>query len=148
LLLPAQPRLGNLLNCQTPPAMKPLPYTLIKSSAQYESYQSILDFLTDIKKKSKNVRETIELLNLLTEKWESDQNKKLPKTNPVDLLQRLMDKNNPKAADLATDFGVSKSLVSDILCLRRGFSKKMSRKLSTRFKVPEELFNKPYKLRD
>jgi len=90
----------------------------------------------------------MELLNLLTEKWERDQMKKLPETNPVDLLQYLMRKNNLRPADLAIELSISRSLVSDILHFRRGLSKNMTRKLATRLKVSEELFNKPYKLKD
>jgi HTH-type transcriptional regulator / antitoxin HigA len=122
--------------------MQSLPYKVIKSSTQYESYQSILDYLTSIKKKTKDVTETIELLKLLTEKWEHDQIKKLPKTDPVGLLHHLMQKNGIKPADLATELGVSRSLVSDILHQRRGFSSTITRRLSERFKVPQELFNK------
>jgi HTH-type transcriptional regulator/antitoxin HigA len=51
-----------------------------------------------------------------------------------------------KAVDLAKSLSVSKSLVSDILNYRRGFSKDIIRELATRFKVNQELFNRPYEL--
>ena len=55
-------------------------------------------------------------------------------------------KKSVKAVDLAGELDVSKSLVSDILHYRRGLSRDIIRKLANRFKVSQELFNKPYKL--
>jgi HTH-type transcriptional regulator/antitoxin HigA len=55
--------------------------------------------------------------------------------------------NKLQPADLASILGVGKSLVSDILNYRRGLSKEVIRKLSERFKVSQELFNRPYKLK-
>ena len=57
-----------------------------------------------------------------------------------------MTENKLKAIGLAGLFGVSKSLVSDILNYRRGLSKDIIRKLADRFKLSQEVFNKPYKL--
>jgi HTH-type transcriptional regulator/antitoxin HigA len=57
-----------------------------------------------------------------------------------------MKENKIKATDLATELGVGKSLISDILHYRRGLSRDIIRKLASRFKVSQELFNKPYKL--
>ena len=128
--------------------MRPLPYTIIKSRQQYESYRSVHDYLSSLKKKSRDDRDTIELLGLLIEKWERDQMQKLPETSPVALLIHLMEKNNLGQSGLAAELGVSKSLVSDIHNFRRGFSRNLTRKLARRFPVPEELFNKPYKLKD
>jgi len=55
-----------------------------------------------------------------------------------------MKENGLKAVDLANQLGVSKSLISDILHYRRGFSREITRKLADRFKVSQELFNRPY----
>ncbi len=126
--------------------MRPLPYTIIKSRQQYETYRSVANYLTSIKKKTKDDRDTIELLNLLIEKWERDQIKRLPETDPPDLLQHLMQKNNLRPIDLATELDIKKSLLSDILHFKKGISKNMTRKLAKRFNTPEELFSKPYKL--
>jgi transcriptional regulator with XRE-family HTH domain len=54
--------------------------------------------------------------------------------------------NNVKASDLAVELGISKSLLSDILQYRRRLSRVVIRKLAFRFKVSQELFNKPYNL--
>ena len=130
------------------PALQPLTYTIIKSAAQYDSYCGILDYLNFIKKKTRDDRDRIELLSLLIEKWDRDQMQKLPETNPPGLLLHLMEKTNIGQSDLAAELGVSKSLVSDILNFRRGFSRSLTRKLVKRFRVSGELFNKPYKLKD
>jgi HTH-type transcriptional regulator / antitoxin HigA len=135
------------LTAKPNPAMSPLPYTVIKYKQQYESYQSVHDYLSSLKKKSRDDRDTVELLGLLIEKWEENQAKKLPETNPVALLTHLMEKNNLTQSGLAAELGVSKSLVSDILNFRRGVSRNLARRLAKRFRVPEELFNKPYKLK-
>jgi HTH-type transcriptional regulator/antitoxin HigA len=57
-----------------------------------------------------------------------------------------MKENKVKAVDLALDLEISKSLISDIMHYRRRLSREMIRKLGERFKVSQELFNKPYKL--
>ncbi len=127
--------------------MRPLPYTVIKSRQQAESYRSVADYLNGLKKKTRDTRDTAELLAVLIEKWERDQIKKLPETDPPSLLELLMRRNDLRQSDLATELGVSKGLVSDILRFRKGCSKEMTRKLAKRFDVPEELFSKPYKLK-
>jgi HTH-type transcriptional regulator/antitoxin HigA len=57
-----------------------------------------------------------------------------------------MKENKLRATALAAELEFSKSLLSDILHYRRGFSREIIRKLSARFKVSQELFNRPYKL--
>jgi hypothetical protein len=66
--------------------------------------------------------------------------------NPVESLINLMKANRMRPIDLAALLGVSKSLVSDILYYRRGISRPVIRKLASRFKVPQEVFNQPYQL--
>lgn len=57
-----------------------------------------------------------------------------------------MKQHSVKASDLAADLGISKSLLSDILHYRRRLSREVIRKLAFRFKIPQELLNKPYNL--
>jgi HTH-type transcriptional regulator/antitoxin HigA len=108
--------------------MDATPFTAIKSQEQYKAY---CDMRED--------------LSLLIAKWE-EANTALPNADPVRLLGQLMKENKIKAADLATELEISKSLLSDILHYRRKLSKKVIRKLASKFKVPQQSLNKPYQL--
>ena len=125
--------------------MEKLTYKIIKSEHQYHEYCNILEELVTTKKKSKVQQEVIELLTLLIEKWDEEHNT-LAEADPIELLRYLMTENKLKSVDLAKLLAISPSLVSDILNYRRGLSKEIIRKLSERFKVSQELFNRPYKL--
>lgn len=125
--------------------METLPYKVIKSLRQYKEYCNILEELAMAKKKTQQHQDIIDLLTLLIEKWDEEHNT-FSDADPVELLDFLMKENKVKAIDLANELEVSKSLVSDILNYRRGLSKEIIRKLASRFKVSQELFNKPYKL--
>lgn len=125
--------------------MEPLKYKVIKTITQYKSYCNLLEELVMAKKKTKEQQDTIDLLTLLIEKWDEAHNT-FAETDPVELLDYLMKENKIKATDLAKELEISKSLVSDIMNYRRALSKEIIRKLSARFKVSQELFNKPYKL--
>lgn len=125
--------------------MEPLQYKVIKTITQYKEYCNLLEGMVMIKKKTKPQQDTIELLTLLIEKWDEEHNT-FPDADPVELLDYLMKENKLKAVDLAAELVVSKSLISDILHYRRGLSRDIIRKLADRFKVSQELFNKPYKL--
>ena len=125
--------------------MEALPYKVIKSLKQYQEYCNILESLVMAKKKTLTHQDTIDLLTLLIEKWDQEHNT-FTEADPVKLLDYLMKENKIKAIDLAAELEISKSLVSDILHYRRGLSREVIRKLASRFKVSQELFNKPYKL--
>src|SRR5271156_5826032 len=125
--------------------MQTLLYKVIKTKKQYYQYCEILEELAGTKTKSKEQKDTIELLTLLIEKWDEEHNT-FPDADPIELLRYLMEVNNLKSTDMAALLGISKSLFSDILNYRRGLSKEVIRKLSDRFKVSQELFNKTYKL--
>jgi len=125
--------------------MEALQYKVIKTINQYNEYCNLLEEVAMIKKKSRQQQDTIELLTLLIEKWDEEHNT-FSDADPVELLNYLMKENNLKAVNLAKELEVSKSLVSDILHYRRGLSRDIIRKLANRFKVSQELFNKPYKL--
>ena len=123
--------------------MSTLQYTVIKNVKQYNKYCSILEECIVSKLKTREQKELIELLTLLIEKWDADHNT-FADADPIVLLQYLMDENKLRATDMTEFLGVSKSLFSDILNYRRGLSKDIIRKLSERFKVSQELFNRPY----
>ena len=125
--------------------MKALQYKVIKSATQYKEYCDLLEEIVMVKKKTRIQDDTIELLTLLIEKWDEEHNS-FKDADPVELLDYLMKENSLKAVDLARELAVGKSLISDILNYRRGLSRDIIRKLGNRFKVSQELFNKPYKL--
>lgn len=125
--------------------MEALPYTIIKTEKQYDSYCLILEELVNLKKKNKLQQDTIGLLTLLIEKWDEEHNS-FKDVDPIVMLKYLLTENDLKAIDLARELNVGKSLVSDILNYRRGLSKEIIRKLADRFKLSQEIFNKPYKL--
>jgi HTH-type transcriptional regulator/antitoxin HigA len=125
--------------------MEPLQYKVIKTINQYKDYCNVLEDLVVMRKKTKQQQDVIELLTLLIEKWDEDHNS-FSNADPVELLGYLMKENKMKAVDLAKELEVSKSLISDILHYRRGISRDIIRNLAARFKVSQELFNKPYKL--
>ena len=127
--------------------MKTLKYTVIKSSPQYDMYCRTLEDLLGGNDNSKDAVDEIELLTLLIEKWDAEHST-LNEVNPIELLHSLMHDHNLKAKDLVGILGVSKGLVSDILNYKKGLSKEIIRILSSYFKVSQEAFNRPYKLKN
>lgn len=121
-------------------------YTVIKSKAQYNEYCKMLWALLDKEGENKAIDDEIELLELLIEKYDQEHGLATTEMNPVELLTYLMAENKMKAKDLAELLGVSPGLVSDILNYRKGLSKEVIRKLSGRFKMQQEAFNRPYPL--
>ena len=71
------------------------------------------------------MKDEIELLTLLIEKWDAESNF-FNEVDPITLLHSLMEERNLKARDLVEILGVSKGLVSDILNYKKGLSKKIS----------------------
>jgi len=122
--------------------MKILKYTVIKSVKQYNEYCKVMEDLLG----SKDTGDEIELLTLLIEKWDTEHTT-FNEVDPVELLHSLMHDHQLKAKDLVGILGVSKGLVSDILNYKKGLSKDNIRILSGYFKVSQEAFNRPYKLK-
>ena len=126
--------------------MKTLKYTIIKSDAQYYEYCETLAEILEAAQNNKDVLDEIDLLTLLIEKWDTEHST-LSESNPIELLNSLMQDNKLKAKDLVNILGVSKGLVSDILNYKKGLSKEVIRLLSGYFSVSQEAFNRPYKLK-
>ncbi|MES2328837.1 MAG: helix-turn-helix domain-containing protein [Bacteroidota bacterium] len=122
-----------------------LHYKVIKTETQYNQYCNVLEEFVALKKKTREQKDVIELLTLLIETWD-EAHDTFGDSDPVELLRYLMDENKLKSVDLSKLLDISTSLVSDILNYRRGLSKDIIRKLSERFKVSQEIFNRPYKL--
>jgi len=125
--------------------METLKYTVIKSKAQYKAYCKALETLIDSGAKGKAADE-VDLLTLLIEKWDAEHNSFM-EVDPIQLLHSFMEDHNMKAKDLVKLLKVSKGYVSDILNYKKGLSKEIIRDLSTHFKVSQEAFNRPYKLK-
>ena len=125
--------------------MEALKYKIIKTKEQYFDYCNELEQLLASEVRDERSVELTELLTCLIEKWDEEHNS-FSDTDPVLLLKHLMEENGLKAKDLVQILGVSKSLVSDILHYKKGFSKEIIRALSGHFKVSQEAFNRPYKL--
>jgi HTH-type transcriptional regulator/antitoxin HigA len=122
-----------------------LKYKVITSKKQYKEYCKTFEQLVFSSSKTKAVKEEIQLLTLLVEKWDEDNNT-FEDLDPIALLHSLMKEHNLKPKDLVEVLGVSKGYVSDILNYKKGLSKEVIRKLAERFKVTQEAFNRPYKL--
>jgi HTH-type transcriptional regulator/antitoxin HigA len=125
--------------------MGSLKYKIIKNKVQYKEYCNVLEKLVFANSRNRDTKDEIELLTLLIEKWDADHNK-FEDLDPIRLLHSLMTDHNLKAKDLVDLLGVSKGYVSDILNYKKGLSKDVIRKLSERFKLRQEAFNRPYKL--
>lgn len=124
--------------------MSTLKYTVIRDAAQYEQYcDALAALLTE--PLTADLQEEIDLLTLLIETWDH-QHTTLPEADPVQLLRALLTERGLKATELAARLGVSKSLISDVLNYKKGFSKALIRALAAEFKVRQEAFNRPYAL--
>ena len=87
------------------------------------------------------------MLTLLIEKYDDEQYQ-LPEFDPIELLKSLMSDHKLKAKDMTKILGLTKGTVSKILNYQKGLSKETIRKLSDHFKMSQEAFNRPYKLKD
>jgi len=124
---------------------KVMKYKIIKTERQYDKYCKILEDL--VFKNRKKDKDEVELLTLLIEKYD-DENYPTPELDPIEILKSLMDEHKMKAKDLVEILNLSKGTVSKILNYQTGLSKETIRKLSERFKLNQEAFNRPYRLKD
>ena len=127
--------------------MEKLLYRIIKSKTQYKSYCALLEELIFSGMKDRETKDKIALLELLIEKWEKE-NLLIADIDPIELLLSLMEEHELKAKDLVQLVGKSKGFISDILHYKKGISKDVIRSLAGYFKIDQEGFNRPYKLRN
>lgn len=125
--------------------METLKYKVIKSKAQYNQYCRNLESLLE-KDSNKLIQEEADLLTLLIEKWDSEHNS-FEEVDPIQLLLCLMEERKMKPKDLVALLDISKGYVSEILNYKKGLSKDVIRRLAQHFKVSQEAFNRPYKLK-
>jgi len=123
-----------------------LKYKKIKSLKQYNQYCDLLEDL--IYKEDKSLKDEIELLEILIADYDrSLQQATSEKLNPVELLKSILTDAGMSQKELATQLGVSKQLISDVLGYRRNISKSLVRKLSKFFKMSEKAFSRNYELK-
>jgi len=125
--------------------MSSLKYTIIKTRKQYDEYCLKLMKL-DGTLPSKTVDDEMALLELLIDTWEKE-NFTSFQMDPIQLLHSLMQNQNMSRNELIGLLGIGKSAVSQILSYKRGLSKNVIIKLAERFKVSQEAFNRPYRLK-
>ncbi len=111
---------------------------LIHNDAELEMYTDALFRLTALENPSRSEVEAIELLTLLVERYEQE-HYPIPAADPVSVVSFLMERKNLTQRDLIPQFG-SESAVSMFMTGQRGLTLVQVRKLSTRFKLPTDLF--------
>lgn len=121
-----------------------LKYSIIKTEDQYNEYCDIHEKL--VFEENESNEDEIELLSLLIEKYD-DEHYVIPNSDPIEILKSLMKEHQLKAKDLSEILSLSKGTVSKILNYQTGLSKETIRSLSTHFKLNQEAFNRPYKLK-
>lgn len=126
--------------------METLKYRVIKSEEQYYEYCDILENLVSSEVESEEREEEIELLTLLIEEYDREHSIFRDLT-PVEVLESLMNDHHLRQKDIAEIAGVGKSYISEIMNYKKAMSKDVIRKLSAYFKVNQEAFNRPYKMR-
>ena len=111
---------------------------IIRSDKELERYTDVLFELTSLTKPSVAEIETINLLSLLIEKYESERFP-LQAGSPIEVLKFLMEQNGLQQRDLRDALG-SESHVSLILSGKRNLTVPHVQRLSRRFGVPASVF--------
>jgi HTH-type transcriptional regulator / antitoxin HigA len=111
---------------------------VIHNDAELEMYTDALFRLTALESPSSSEVEAIELLTLLVERYEQERYS-IPKADPVSVVRFLIEQQNLSQRDLIPQFG-SESAVSMFMTRQRNLTLEQVRKLSTRFKIPADIF--------
>lgn len=111
---------------------------VIHNDAELEIYTDALFRLTALESPSESEVEAIELLTLLVERYEQE-HYSIPKGDPVSILRFIIEEQNLTQRDLIPQFG-SESAVSMFMTGQRNLTLDQVRKLSTRFKLPADVF--------
>ena len=111
---------------------------VIHNDAELEAYTDALFQLTALENPSSDEVEAIELLTLLVERYEREQYS-IPAADPASVMRFLIEQQNLTQRDLIPQFG-SESAVSMFLAGKRNLTIAQVRKLSSRFKLPADVF--------
>jgi HTH-type transcriptional regulator/antitoxin HigA len=111
---------------------------VIHTDADLEMYTDALFRLTALENPSVSQVEAIELLTLLVERYEQERFS-IPAADPVSVVRFLLERQKLTQRDLIPQFG-SESAVSMFMTGQRKLTLEQVRRLSTRFKLPTDLF--------
>jgi HTH-type transcriptional regulator/antitoxin HigA len=111
---------------------------VIHNDAELEAYTGALFKLTALENPSSVAAEAIELLTLLVERYEQERYS-IPAADPRSIVRFLIEKQGLRQRDLIPQFG-SESGVSMFLTGQRKLTVEQVRNLSTRFKLPADIF--------
>jgi HTH-type transcriptional regulator / antitoxin HigA len=111
---------------------------IIHNDDELEVYTEALFQLTALENPSRAETEAIELLTLLVERYEQE-HYAIPAADPVSVVRFLIEQQNLRQRDLIPQFG-SESAVSMFMTGQRNLTLEQVRKLSTRFKLPADVF--------
>jgi HTH-type transcriptional regulator/antitoxin HigA len=76
----------------------------------------------------------VDLLQLLVEDYEEKYIVAIA-TNPAEILKILLKEHQITANEISKEFGVSKSIISEILSNKRSISKSLAVKIANKFKI-------------
>ena len=118
-----------------------LVYKRIKTEVQYNDYVNRMEELDGLIVENQNteLEEEIDLLQLLVEDYE-EKYVVTKVSSPSELLKLLLKEHKITANDLAKEFEISKSVISEVLSNKRSISKSFALKISNKFKVRLEHF--------
>ncbi len=111
---------------------------VIHNDAELEAYSDALFQLTALDNPSSSEAEAIELLTLLVERYERE-HYPIPSADSVGVVRFLIEQQHLTQRDLIPQFG-SESAVSMFLAGQRKLTLTQVRKLSTKFKLPADIF--------
>ena len=111
---------------------------VIHNDAELEAYTDALFQLTALENPSRDEVEAIELLTLLVERYEQE-HYSIPAADPASVVRFLIEQRDLTQRDLIPQFG-SESAVSMFLAGQRNLTIEQVRRLSTRFKLPADVF--------
>src|ERR1700740_2280282 len=111
---------------------------VIHNDEELEMYTDALFRLTALENPSSSEVEAIELLTLLVERYEQE-HYAIPEADPVSVVRFLIEHQNLTKRGLIPQLG-SESAVSMFMTGERNLTLGQVRKLSTRFKLPADVF--------
>jgi HTH-type transcriptional regulator/antitoxin HigA len=111
---------------------------VIHNDEELEAYTDALFELTALENPTRSELEAIELLTLLIERYE-ETHYPIPAGDAVSVVRFLLEQQELTQRDLIPEFG-SESAVSMFLAKQRKLTLQQVRKLSSRFKLPADVF--------
>jgi HTH-type transcriptional regulator/antitoxin HigA len=111
---------------------------VIHNDMELETYTDALFQLTALENPSPDEEKAIELLTLVVERYEQE-HYAIPAADPVSVVRFLIEKQGLTQRDLIPQFG-TESAVSMFLTGKRKLTVEQVRNLSTRFKLPADVF--------